>query len=459
MNDDRLREELAAISANEQARMIQQVTEDRFLNGLATYDLAQPGSLWPVLDAAALHGLAGDVVELLAPHTEADPVALLASFLAEVGTMLNRTPHLILDGTFHPLLFWPVLVGQSSKSRKGTAGKRIERMLTLADTTWTRGEYRGTLSSGEGLAFAVRDPQYHEEPVKQNGKPTGETQTVCIDTGAEDKRLFLVQPEFGAVLRIMARDGNSLSGVLRDAWDGLTLAPMTKANRVRATDPHIGIVGHITKDELLRNLTDTEASNGFGNRFVWLAVRRSKELPEPSTPDDGELTVLASRIRQALNYGRALNQIGRTESAREAWAAIYHDLSADRPGLAGTLLQRAEAQVMRLSALYSVLDQHPMIDLVHLKAGLALWQYAEQSTRLIFGDSLGDLDADTILRALRASGELSDSDVSNLFGRHRSAAKLERAKSIVLEAGRAHCETIETGGRPRIVWRLGAKKA
>lgn len=35
---------------------------------------------WPVLDTEALYGLAGEVVRLYEPHTEADPVALLVSF-------------------------------------------------------------------------------------------------------------------------------------------------------------------------------------------------------------------------------------------------------------------------------------------------------------------------------------------------------------------------------------------
>jgi hypothetical protein len=35
---------------------------------------------WPVLSAAAYHGLAGKVVATLSPHTESDPVALLCSF-------------------------------------------------------------------------------------------------------------------------------------------------------------------------------------------------------------------------------------------------------------------------------------------------------------------------------------------------------------------------------------------
>jgi len=444
------------------------VAQERFLQGIgkvlqgpANEGTSQtlPSESWPVLNNAALHGLAGEVVRLLEPHTEADSVALLACFLAETGAMLNRGPHLTLDGCYHPLLFWPVIVGQSSKSRKGTAGKRIETLLNLADPDWSRGECKGTLSSGEGLAFAVRDALYKEQPEKEKGRLTGKTISVLVDSGVEDKRLFLSQPEFGAVLRIMARDGNSLSGVLREAWDGLTLAPMTKADRVRATDPHIGIVGHVTRDELLRNLSNTEASNGFGNRFVWLIVRRSKEIPFPSAPDESEREELASRIGKAVQVARNIGAVGMTDSFREAWEAVYHDLSASHLGLAGSLLGRSEAHVMRLSALYTVLEGQKDMGLVHLKAGLALWDYAEASTKLIFGDNTGDPEADTILRTIRERGELTDSEISDLFKRHISSSRLQQAKAHLESAELIQRESVTTGGRPRTIWRPTAKKA
>jgi hypothetical protein len=455
--DGELRERLAVISASEQERVGHELLEEHFLNAVSA--IVAPGESWPALNGAALYGLSGEVVALLNPHTEADPVALLVSFLSEVGSMVGRAPHLVLDGAYHPLLFWPVIVGNSSKSRKGTSDRRIKNLCEKSDSAWTRGECKGTLSSGEGLAFAVRDAQYKDEPVKKGGQPTGDTVAICVDPGVEDKRLFLVQSEFGAVLRVMEREGNSLSGVLRNAWDGDDLTPMTKANRVKATTPHIGIVGHVTKDELLRNLTATESTNGFGNRFVWFMVRRSKELPFPSTPSIDALESLAVRIGRILRQARGFGAITMTEPAREAWAAIYHDLSADRPGMAGALLARGEAHVMRLAALYAVLDGQSSIDLAHLKAGLAVWQYAEASTKMIFGQSLGNPIADTILRELQTRGDLTDSQISDVFGRHVSATKLEQAKTSLLTAGLAHCVSIETGGRPRIVWRAGAKKA
>jgi hypothetical protein len=122
------------------------------------------------------------------------------------------------------------------------------------------------------------------------------------------------------------------------------------------------------------------------------------------------------------------------------------------------LLGRAEAQTLRLAALYAILDRQSRIDFVHLKAALAVWQFAEHSTRMIFGESLGDVVADAILRALRVSGEMSDSQISDLFGRNLPAAKLERAKTALLTAGLAHCLSVETAGRPRILWRPGTKK-
>ncbi len=161
----------------------------------------------PQISQEAFHGLAGDIVRMIEPHTEADPVGLLVSFLAEFGTMIGRCPHLILDGSHHPLLIYPVLTGKSSKSRKGSAGKRIDRISKDIDPEWNRGKYRGTLSSGEGLCYAVRDEEWGRD---RKGEE------VLVDEGVQDKRLHLVQSEFGSVLRVMARDGNSLSGVIRD---------------------------------------------------------------------------------------------------------------------------------------------------------------------------------------------------------------------------------------------------
>ena len=47
-----------------------------------------------------------------------------------------------------------------------------------------------------------------------------------------DKRLLVVEPEFANVLKQTERQGNTLSVVLRQAWDGKSLGTMTKNSRI-----------------------------------------------------------------------------------------------------------------------------------------------------------------------------------------------------------------------------------
>ena len=51
------------------------------------------------LSPLACHGLAGEFVRLIAPFTEADPVALLVHFLVFFGNLLGRQPHYCISRT------------------------------------------------------------------------------------------------------------------------------------------------------------------------------------------------------------------------------------------------------------------------------------------------------------------------------------------------------------------------
>ena len=86
------------------------------------------------------------------------------------------------------------------------------------------------------------------------------------------------------------------------------------------------------------------------------------------------------------------------------WEAVYSELTAERPGMFGSITARADAHTLRFSLLYALLDGAAAIRRPHLEAALAVWQYAEDSARFIFGDATGDPIADRILSALRANG-------------------------------------------------------
>jgi hypothetical protein len=94
-------------------------------------------------------------------------------------------------------------------------------------------------------------------------------------------------------------------------------------------------------------------------------------------------------------------RLRRDAEATAIWQDVYPSLSEGAPGLFGAATSRAEAQVLRLSVLYAALDRSAVITADHLLAALAVWRYAEESARWIFGDATGDPTADTIIGALR----------------------------------------------------------
>ena len=129
-------------------------------------------------------------------------------------------------------------------------------------------------------------------------------ETVMVDEGETDKRLLSVEEEFAQCLKVMSREGNILSPILRDAWDGNRLAPMTKNSPLQATGAHISIIAHITQSELLRYFTSTEQTNGFGNRFLWFFVKRAREIPNPTGCPDEILEPLIERLGDSVAFAR-----------------------------------------------------------------------------------------------------------------------------------------------------------
>jgi hypothetical protein len=404
-------------------------------------------------DSAAYHGLAGNIVGAIDPHTEADRVAILVQFLAACGNAIGRGPYFAVEATRHYPILNVVLVGETAKGRKGTAWERVRGLMRMADPQWADENIESGLSSGEGLIWAVRDPILRKEPIKEKGKITGHVE-VTADDGVTDKRRLVIEPEFAKVLRVASREGNTLSATVREAWDSGRLRIMTKNSPAVATGAHVTIVGHVTKDELLRNLSETEAANGFANRFLWVCAKRSKYLPEGGGLVD--LAPLADELRASLDFARELGDtdIPRDETARKIWVAVYADLSTGRPGMTGAVLGRAEAQVMRLALVYAFLDRSETIQGAHLRAALALWEYVERSVQYVFGESTGDRVADSILAWLRgAPAGLTRTEINHNFRRHVPAIRIDAALEALRRHGLASVSTEPSGGRPVGRWR------
>ncbi len=403
---------------------------------------------WPApLNAAAFHGLAGEVVRTLEPHTEADPAAVLLQFLSAFGNASGRHSYMQVEGDRHPPQIWPVLVGETSKARKGTSWGRIRSLFEEASPIWARERIASGLSSGEGVIWQVRDPIRSMQKDKKTGAYTEEE----TDAGVADKRLFVIEPEFASPLRHMERSGNTLSATLRSLWDSGNVSSLTKNSPARTTGAMVSVVGHVTIDELRRYLTRTEMGNGFANRLLFVCVRRSKELPFGGDGVDLRYLVNALKALLARLYGDRC--IGWSTQAANIWRDVYHDLSVGLPGLAGAVVSRAEAQVIRLALIYALLDNEDNIKAEHLSAALSVWSYCRQSVDTIFDNTLGDPLADEINTMIRASNEgLTRTNLYDMLGRHKSRDQIGEALSILLKAGIVRMKSRPTGGRPEERW-------
>jgi len=389
---------------------------------------------WPTLGSDALHGVAGELCRTIEPHTEADEANLLATFLTMFGNAVGDRAYAYADGAVHPPRLNVCIVGRTSRGRKGTGFANVRRLMEAATPTWTERIHSG-LASGEGLIAAVRD---------------GDSQNESFV--AADRRLFVYESEFGRVLKVCNREQNTLSAVLRDAWDRGTLRVMTRKDPLVATDVHISVLAHITVEELRRLLVDTEVANGFANRFLFFLTHRSKRLPDGGEVPQDESNRIVKFIRAALEHQPAA-KMKRTPEAAELWQAIYNGLDDDADGLFGAATARAEAQMLRLSVVYALLDRSDLIDVAHVRAAHAVWRYCEDSARFVFDGMLGSQEIDKLLEALRRAGPdgLDARAQDRVFSGHVTASRLSQMRQELEDRKLAYTVYEETGGRPRMV--------
>jgi len=404
------------------------------------------------LQPEALRGPLGELIGLIEPHTEADPAGIALQFLTGFGSAVGRHAGFRVEADRHYPNLYVCLVGETSKGRKGVSLSQALRPLALADPDWHEACIATGLSSGEGLIHAVRDPTW------KGGKESDEEP---LDAGVPDKRLLVVEQEFASPLRVMRREGNTLAAVLRSAWDTGHLRVLTKNSPTRATNAHVSVITHITREELQRELTQVDAANGFANRFLFVCVKRSKQLPEGGRLNPEKLAPFGRRFQSAIEMARSRGPLNRGKKAKARWAEIYNELSAGRRGLVGAVTARAEAQVMRLVVLYALLEEDDKIGVGHLEAGLAVWRYCEESAAYLFCTESGDRHGDRILAALsdRPKG-MTRMEVRQLFGGHISRADLDEALEYLEEEGLVETRSEKTGGRPKQRWiALGKKKS
>ncbi|HEV2343588.1 MAG TPA: DUF3987 domain-containing protein [Actinocrinis sp.] len=391
----------------------------------------------PVPDPVVYQGWLGETSLKLTETSEADPVAVLATLMAFFGVMAGRGPYAQISDDRHPALLWPLILGHTGVGRKGTSLGVAARLVKAAMPEFASENITSGLSSGEGLVAAVAD----EEDETSGGKAR-----------------LVIETEYSVTMNRAGREGNTLSGVLRQAWDGDDLSTLTKVS-LHATAPHIGILAHITPGEFRLRVNGADMAGGTYNRFLPIYSERSKEIPEGEGAPEDLVGNLALVLRELVKKARDVRKVPLTDAARAYWAdVVYGALSGAQPtdGIVAQFTARATPYARRAAMLYALGDGAAEVDLKHLQAAYALIGYARNTAAFVLDTGTGDPRLDKILVALDTAGAqgLTRSQVSDLFSRKLNVPQLNDLLTRA-EALPGVTRTQRRGnGRPTDLWTL-----
>lgn len=396
----------------------------------------------PTPDDACFYGLAGRFALEACKNSEANPMGVLMHFIAWSGAYLGNASALHLGDTVtaHPR-FMVVTVGTSGAG-KGTAAAPVRKLMHQYVNKRlykmgldTIGYKDGPMSSGEGLAYAVRDPVMG---IDKDGNPT------VIDEGVKDKRLFVLEEEFAAVLQASKRLGNVISAAIRRFYDPSgSFAPMTKNLPVTATNAHVGFVGHITVDELMKELDQTEYTNGFANRILWVCINRPKIVVFPDGIPTETMDSYAAELIDTVRYAQQGHSLTMSEGARALYSTVGLALAKQQ----GSFAERARLQVLRLSTAFALLDKTNVIQQEHLMAALAIWDYCTESVRYLF-DETTNPNEEKLLHALKINPAMSQTQIyKSVFGSNMEAKKIGQLLKQLEAKGKIKREETQGAGK------------
>ncbi|WP_341927880.1 DUF3987 domain-containing protein [Nocardioides psychrotolerans] len=397
----------------------------------------------PVLDPAALHGLAGRIVRKLEPLTEASAPAMLVTILTAFATMVGRGAFVRVGSERHYPIIFAVVIGSSAKARKGTSLAAVRPVLEAGDDptlAFMQSRLRKGFQSGEALIQAAADLS------------AGRAEN---DDNIPDQRLLVLETEFAKTLTVAQRQGSILSMVLRSAWDGEPLENRTRREDLVASAAHLGVIAHVTAPELDRKLDLVEVANGFANRFlhVWSAPHLA--IATPGRLQSSVVAELGGDLQLATTFAGTVGEMTRTAAFENEWNSLYYVLRLQPSGgdVFDSLTARAAPHILRLAMVYALLDQSTELDVTHLRAASALWEYCEATVAHVWGATLGSEQLDKLYAAALKAGTsgLSRTDIIGLFSNNLAKQEVDDLVTRLVGMGLARAESQSTGGRPRQV--------
>jgi hypothetical protein len=113
------------------------------------------------------------------------------------------------------------------------------------------------------------------------------------------------------------------------------LSTIGKIDPQTATNAHISVIGHITREELRQNMKAVDFQNGFANRFFWVASRRTKRLPIPKPIDWKRYPKILTALANVVETFKDIRsrEVSYSAEGAKAWEKFYNSIE-DGQGVA-----------------------------------------------------------------------------------------------------------------------------
>jgi len=364
--------------------------------------------------------------------------SLLLASMTTMSALAGPTPSLNWRGRNRASIFG-VLVGDANYGRKGQAMRLVETAFSQVDPV-LREITRSGIASPEKLIDLLV-----------------ESKTTTIGS------MLIRQMELSTVLTIAQREGNNMSSILREVWDGDDVQTHSRMKgSTIARDYHVALLAGTNPKDLAAKLSGDDLVNGWANRFLWFWAEKDART-FADTADDTLEPSLAKWLMGCIDLARTLGgsaliapryTMELSPDAADHLRSVVAALDVRPRGWIDGLRQRMPAHVVRLAMVSALFDKRRIVTIDDVGLGEAITAYAVDSTRAVFGTRVDDPVAGLVLSVLAQApdGWLNTSTLARAC--RVSGDRVNRALGMLVDGLLIAREVRPTAGRPAVGYRL-----